>query len=75
MRLAYLTKAMSKRVWKLDDIEDVFEANDMIQWERGWTLWREARGHGRETVGRSLVVASHTPRRHLPMYGQCTSYW
>jgi len=67
---AYLTKAISKRVWKLDDSEDVFGADDMVQWEGGWTLWVEARRHGGETVGRPPVVASQTPRGHpVPITG------
>jgi len=43
VRLANLSKAMSKWVWKLDSGEDVFEADDMMKWEGGWTLWVEAR--------------------------------
>jgi len=43
----YLAKAMSKRVSKLDANEDVFEADDMVQWEGGWTLRVEARRQGR----------------------------
>ena len=35
VRLAYLSKAMSKRVSKVDSGEDVFEADDMVQWEKG----------------------------------------
>jgi len=31
----YLAKAISKRVSKVDDNEDVFEADDMVQWEGG----------------------------------------
>jgi len=27
----------------LDSEEDVFEADDMMKWEGGWTLWVEAR--------------------------------
>jgi len=73
VRLAYLTKAISKRVWKLDGIEDVFEGDDIVQWEGGWTLWVEARRQGGETVECALMVDSHTPRGHPAlMYGQCT---
>ena len=43
MRLKYLAKAISKRVSKVDGNEDVFEVDDMVQWEGSWTLWVEAR--------------------------------
>jgi len=51
----------------VDSEEDVFEGDDMVQWEGGWTLWVEARSEG-ETVGRALVVASHIPRGHPVQY-------
>ena len=54
MRLAYLAKAMSKRVWKLDSGEDVIEAEDMMELEGGWTLWVEAR---RAREGRQSSVS------------------
>jgi len=47
VHLVYLSKAISKRVSKVDDNEDVFEADDMVQWEGGWTLQVEARRRGR----------------------------
>lgn len=48
MRLAYLAKAVSKRVVKLDCGEGVFEDDDMVQWEGGYTLCVEGRRRGRE---------------------------
>jgi len=47
VRLVYLAKAISKRVSKVDDNEDVFEVDDMVQWEGGWTLWVETGRQGR----------------------------
>jgi len=47
VRLAYLAKALSKRVSKVHSEEDVFAADDMVQWEGEWTLWVEARRRGR----------------------------
>jgi len=55
VRLANLSKAMSKRVWKLDSGEDVFEADDMMKWEGDWTLWVEARKRGGRTVECVLI--------------------
>jgi len=49
---------MSKRVWKLDSGEDVFEADDMMKWEGGWTLWVEAR---RQRRGDSRVCPRCNP--------------
>lgn len=37
VRLVYLAKAVSKRVLKSDSGEDVFEADDIVKWEGGWT--------------------------------------
>jgi len=69
VRLVYLAKAMSKRVSKVDDNEDVFEADDMVQWEGGWALRVEARRRGRGDRS-ALVVASPTPRGHpVPIMG------
>ena len=38
VRLAYLAKAVSKRVLKSDCGEGIFEANDMVKWEGCWTF-------------------------------------
>ena len=45
MRFAYLSKAVLKRVSKVDSGEDVFEADDMVQ-EGGWTLCVDGRQGG-----------------------------
>ena len=62
MRLAYLAKAVSKRVVKLDSGEDVFEADDMVKWEGGWTLCVE---------GCVPILVLHT-LHPVPSHGQCS---
>ena len=47
MRLAYLAKAMSKRVSKVDNGGDVFKVDDMVQWEGGWALCMDGRQRGK----------------------------
>ena len=51
MRLAYLAKAMSKRVWKLDSGED---ADDMMKWEVGRCEWKQESEGGRQSSVSSL---------------------
>ena len=41
MRLAYFSKAVLKRVSKVDSGEDVFEASGMVKWDGGRTLCAE----------------------------------
>ena len=47
VRLAYLAKAISKRVSKVDNGEDVFKVDDMVQSEGGWTLCMDGRQRGK----------------------------
>ena len=61
MRLLYLAKAVSKRDLKLDRGEDVFEANDMVKWEEGWTLYVE--GKIRVSHGSVCVRLPQLPKR------------
>ena len=47
MRSVYLSNAVLKRVLKVDSGENIFEADNTVKWEGGWTLWVEARRKGR----------------------------
>ena len=74
VHLAYLAKAMSKRVSKLDSEEDVVEADDMVQWEGvggcGGKQRRRGRGDSRVCPHGSLIYtpwpsSAHTQAVHL----------
>ena len=61
VRLAYLAKAMSKRVLKLDCGEGVYEASDMVKWEGfGRCMWKEEnKGDSRVRPYTSSLCPSH----------------